>query len=144
MIENYKGLVYNDLIRRLRDYVSDYPDMPLQCCHDLLRAAEAIEHLQAELEMEQNKHTKIQYDGREYTVTQLCNQLRKAERERDGLLDSVIFMVAKADDTVPVVHGRWLPVDEKNDAFDCSECDAMVHKRMNYCPKCGAKMDLEG
>lgn len=47
-------------------------------------------------------------------------------------------------DAVPVVRGRWIPVDEKNDAFDCSECDAMVQKRCNYCPNCGAKMDLEG
>lgn len=47
-------------------------------------------------------------------------------------------------DAVPVVHGRWLPVDEKNDAFDCSECDIMVQKRLNYCPNCGAKMDEEG
>lgn len=47
-------------------------------------------------------------------------------------------------DAVPVVHGRWIPVDEKNDAFDCSECIAMVQKRCNYCPNCGAKMGLEG
>ena len=39
-------------------------------------------------------------------------------------------------------HGAWLPVDEKEDAFDCSLCDVMVQKRHNFCPKCGAKMDL--
>jgi len=42
----------------------------------------------------------------------------------------------------PIIHGRWVPVDEKQDAFDCSECDAMVQRRYNFCPKCGAKMDL--
>lgn len=47
-------------------------------------------------------------------------------------------------DAEPVRHGEWLPVDELYDAFDCSECDAMVHKPCNYCPKCGAKMDLGG
>ena len=47
------------------------------------------------------------------------------------------------DDVQPVRHGRWIPVDEMEDAFDCSECDAMVSKRLNYCPKCGAKMDGE-
>lgn len=46
-------------------------------------------------------------------------------------------------DVAPVRHGRWLPVDELEDAFDCSECDAMVSKRLNYCPNCGAKMDKE-
>ena len=46
-----------------------------------------------------------------------------------------------AADVQPIRHGRWIPVDEMEDAFDCSECDAMVSKRLNYCPKCGAKMD---
>lgn len=40
----------------------------------------------------------------------------------------------------PIRYGEWLPVDDKNDAFDCSECDAMVMKKHNYCPNCGAKM----
>lgn len=52
-------------------------------------------------------------------------------------------------EAVPVKHGRWLPVlngidDDANPAFDCSECDAMCNKKHNYCPACGAKMDLEG
>lgn len=36
--------------------------------------------------------------------------------------------------------GHWIPVDDKNDAFDCSECIAMVAKKTKYCPGCGAKM----
>lgn len=51
-------------------------------------------------------------------------------------------------DAAPVKHGKWLPVlngidDDSNPAFDCSECDAMCRKQYNYCPRCGAKMDLE-
>lgn len=51
-------------------------------------------------------------------------------------------------DAVPVKHGRWIPVlngidDDTNPAFDCSECDAMCNKKHNYCPACGAKMDLD-
>ena len=38
------------------------------------------------------------------------------------------------------VRGEWIPVDELNDAFDCSVCDVMVSKRLNYCPNCGAEM----
>lgn len=56
--------------------------------------------------------------------------------------DSACDMVKSAPTVDPYNHGDWLPVDEKEDAFDCSECDAMVSKRMNFCPKCGAKMDL--
>lgn len=57
-------------------------------------------------------------------------------------LDEIGYRLPAAD-VAPVRHGRWLPVDELEDAFDCSECDAMVSKRLNYCPKCGAKMDKE-
>lgn len=49
-----------------------------------------------------------------------------------------------AADVAEVRHGEWIPVDEKRDAFDCSECDAMVSRMMNYCPRCGARMKGEG
>lgn len=39
-------------------------------------------------------------------------------------------------------HGYWIPVDEKCDAFDCSECVAMVQKPTNYCPRCGSEMEV--
>lgn len=39
--------------------------------------------------------------------------------------------------------GYWIQVDDIADAFDCSECDAMVSRKYNYCPKCGAKMESE-
>lgn len=48
-----------------------------------------------------------------------------------------------AADVTEVRHGEWIPVDEQYDAFDCSECEAMVSRMMNYCPRCGAKMDGE-
>lgn len=46
-------------------------------------------------------------------------------------------------DAVPVVHGRWI-TDEKGVTY-CVRCRiiddyASVH---NYCPNCGANMDLE-
>lgn len=46
-------------------------------------------------------------------------------------------------DVVEVRHGEWIPVDEQYDAFDCSECEAMVSRMMNYCPRCGARMTGE-
>lgn len=51
--------------------------------------------------------------------------------------------IIPAEDVEPVLHGHWIPVDETEDAFDCSECDAMVGRRCNFCPKCGAKMDVD-
>ena len=59
-----------------------------------------------------------------------------------------------AADVVPVVHGRW--VHDPNyeswaERYICSICDRNAltdgdyrHELSNYCPNCGAKMDLEG
>lgn len=54
-------------------------------------------------------------------------------------------------DAVPVVHGRWIdayPDIEPNPMFMygiCSECgfEQGISKYLNYCPNCGAKMDLK-
>ena len=47
----------------------------------------------------------------------------------------------------PVRHGRWMV---QNDFWrKCSECGGTWHEQwvmskvLNYCPECGAKMDLE-
>ena len=46
----------------------------------------------------------------------------------------------------PVKHGRW--VQDANSKFEhrynCSACDyRLIGEPTNYCPNCGAKMDLE-
>ena len=46
-----------------------------------------------------------------------------------------------AEDVAPVVHGRWKPY--RKNLGKCSECGEVVQIRSNYCPDCGAKMDLE-
>ena len=55
---------------------------------------------------------------------------------------------APAIEAVPVRHGRWeyIPGDGKFRAIlICSSCRRNVgeYNRFNYCPHCGAKMDLE-
>ena len=43
--------------------------------------------------------------------------------------------------------GKWIkyvsPINEDDgqDAWDCSECAAMVGRPTNYCPRCGARME---
>lgn len=64
--------------------------------------------------------------------------------DQDVILDA---MDDCAVEVPPTVHGRWeshlLPV-----AWKCSVCgqrmgyNAWKYKYMNYCPNCGAKMDL--
>ena len=51
-----------------------------------------------------------------------------------------------AIDAEPVRHGRW--IHDINNLYGCSEClarEVMSSRRSpkNYCPNCGAKMDLE-
>lgn len=51
--------------------------------------------------------------------------------------------VSPTIDAEPVRHGRWL-VDGLTGMSFCSECtDYAVEADTNYCPNCGAKMDLE-
>lgn len=51
-------------------------------------------------------------------------------------------------DAVPVVHGRWIVKEHSAPyggyhLFHCSKCDEPNARERNYCPNCGAKMDLE-
>lgn len=49
-------------------------------------------------------------------------------------------------DVVPVVHGRWLSHYRSGvtvaAGFVSSCCDMWAERWSNYCPHCGAKMDL--
>lgn len=63
-----------------------------------------------------------------------------------------IIQAFPAADVAPVVHGRWKleptnPYDDpgyKNRMIKrCSCCGWQNACRYNYCPNCGAKMDLE-
>ena len=47
-------------------------------------------------------------------------------------------------DVAPVRHGRWIPLEDSAYEFLCSNCkEYMADDNPNYCPNCGAKMDLE-
>jgi hypothetical protein len=56
-------------------------------------------------------------------------------------------------DAVPVVHGRWIPTYHTYynrageyqiaDEWHCSNCGIYSKDEWNYCPNCGARMDLE-
>ena len=49
-------------------------------------------------------------------------------------------------DVAQVRHGRWLPFHSTaaGDIQYCSACEIGCTWKPNYCPNCGAKMDLEG
>jgi DNA-directed RNA polymerase subunit RPC12/RpoP len=53
-----------------------------------------------------------------------------------------------AADVVPVRHGWWLkckPYNPEFNGYECSECGAKYQgfSPDNYCPNCGAKMDVK-
>lgn len=51
---------------------------------------------------------------------------------------------APAEDVAPVVHARWVP--DKTGGIRCSACGKRptLLVKTDFCPRCGAKMDLEG
>ena len=69
--------------------------------------------------------------------------------------DCVVEALKKAEvvDAVLVVHGQWIPqlaiektirgVHSCHTEYRCSICNEIELKDDNYCPNCGAKMDLE-
>lgn len=61
------------------------------------------------------------------------NAEREAFISRQMIIDDAITFLREKE-------GEWLDVDEKQDAFDCSLCGAMVGRKCLYCPGCGAKM----
>ena len=49
-----------------------------------------------------------------------------------------------AADVAEVRHGRWLCVDTDTEQFFlCNRCKKKEYWESNYCPNCGAKMDVE-
>ena len=65
---------------------------------------------------------------------------------------AIAYLALTEDDSVPVVHGRWIRPHWKNNNYccDCSECGGeAMHRDYQWdkngvypiCPNCGAKMD---
>ena len=65
----------------------------------------------------------------------------------DGAMAMEMVASPPAADVAPVVHGRWIQVDSTK--CRCSHCDIIAlialypHGDKNFCPNCGAKMDME-
>lgn len=77
------------------------------------------------------------------------------EHDTDSYLAGCMEILNKIDeaptiDAEPVRHGRWEKASEYMPIYVCSECkERNLFKNgnnvfSNYCPNCGAKMDLEG
>lgn len=78
-----------------------------------------------------------------------CMALTKARLINDNRSMVDIFNEIPTEDVAPVKHGKWLNTNQTKH-LRCSECDVIhfigqyPNGNINYCPNCGAKMDLEG
>lgn len=67
--------------------------------------------------------------------------------ERFGRESDCICLIEDAQtiDAVPVVHGEWkMGIDANGDPVTyCSNCKMPNYVQTNYCPDCGAKMNMK-
>lgn len=56
-------------------------------------------------------------------------------------VSNIVIEDAPTIEAEPIKHGRWVKI---YDSFQCSICGSKTttYYRTNYCPNCGAKMDL--
>ena len=82
-----------------------------------------------------------EYIERETAIKALMNDApEQVGYSREDAADCIRYMDA-ADVTI-VRHGKWL--HRKNGVAYCSKCEVdTVEDETNYCPNCGATMDLE-
>ena len=91
-----------------------------------------------------------EYIEREALMIALCKEIigdGDYYNGKDDMQDEIRDMVSRfpAADVAPVRHGRWLPFHSTaaGDIQYCSACEIGCTWKPNYCPNCGAKMDLE-
>ena len=85
------------------------------------------------------------YIERESAIKSLLNDcLGQVSYSREDAADCIFWL--DTADVAPVRHGRWIDCEEDPNEKYCSVCN---HERnacnswWNYCPNCGATMELE-
>lgn len=54
--------------------------------------------------------------------------------------------VVRTSEMKPVIHGKWVKEQDRDNHWHCDNCGFVENMRChfeNYCPNCGAMMDLE-
>lgn len=86
----------------------------------------------------------------EVSTSLLCKKELAKDTEhmiRAFLMVTEMIQDAPAVDVVPVVHGKWeyIGTDKNGHVYRCANCAGRIglDYETEYCPNCGAKMDLE-
>ena len=85
--------------------------------------------------------------ARYINLDELLNAIDKRNGRLPLWLDEILMEDCKVADVAPVRHGYW--VKEKRDVLihwhcsACKECYFLEEPNAEYCPHCGAKMDLK-
>lgn len=82
---------------------------------------------------------------------QSCRACKTPTKCRVCPVENIIRLIKQqvTVDVAPVVHGEWeyigTDTDKMEHVFRCSNCANRIglDKETDYCPNCGAKMDLE-
>ena len=88
------------------------------------------------------------YIKKETAIKSLLNDcLGQVSYSREDAADCIFWL--DTADVVPVRHGRWIKKEKYTFGimYDFSLCENRILDNghpWNYCPNCGAKMDLEG
>lgn len=85
-----------------------------------------------------------EYIEREVAIRAIMNDAtEQVSYCREDAADCIRYM--DAADVAPVRHGRWVPFHSSHagEIQYCSVCDIGCTWKPDYCPNCGAKMDLK-
>ena len=83
----------------------------------------------------------------------LIERFKKMGLGEHGFIEKVfadgvysVLEIFPSADVVPVMHGQWEPIINAYGGIEgciCKRCGIATKQKSNYCPNCGAKMDLE-
>lgn len=83
-----------------------------------------------------------EYIEREALVKK-CHWVIRSDGTRVYVCHAEDIETAPSVDVAPVRNGHWLPPVVGSLGALCSECETQSDNAYNFCPNCGAKMDLE-
>lgn len=98
-------------------------------------------------------HVKVQYEGEELTIKELVDKVDRDDWKElaEARYERILELKKQLADAQTVRHGRWIAEDEdyEDSIYICSACGYefiitdgdLESNELNYCPRCGAKMD---